>query len=330
MRGKTAGHTAGQGSGAGGRGRRAPALGIAALGAALALTAGAVTPAAAGTTGTGLGSHAPGHGSHAPGHPGYGHYTALGDSYTSGPLIPTQVDAACERSDHDYPSLVTAAGAARRLDDVSCGGATTVQMRQAQGANPPQLDAVRRDTDLVTLQIGGNDIGFGSIISTCASLGATAPAGDPCERHYTSGGTDQLAGAVRATAPKVAAVLRAVRERAPHASVVVVGYPDLLPDRGPGCFPTVPFAAGDVAYLRSTEKRLNAMLEAEALLHGARYADTYTPTVGHDMCRPEGVRWIEPLVPAAPAAPAHPNAQGERVMAHVVQERLGSPVLSGW
>ena len=329
MRGKTVGSTT-TGVGAGGSraarraARRTAAIGLAALGGALALTAGAVAPATA-EPGAGHGNHAP-----ARPHPRYGHYTALGDSYTSGPVIPTQVDAACQRSDHNYPSLVAASGTAARLDDASCGGATTVQMWQAQGDNPPQLDAVHRDTDLVTLQIGGNDIGFGSIIATCASLSVTAPAGDPCEQHYTAGGTDQLADNVRTTAPKVAAVLRAVRQRAPHARVVVVGYPDLLPDRGPGCFPAVPFAAGDVAYLRDTEKRLNAMLALEALLHGASYADTYTPTVGHDMCQPEGTRWIEPLVPAAPAGPAHPNAQGEQAMARAVLARLRVPSLFGW
>src|SRR5688572_13564253 len=35
-------------------------------------------------------------------------YGALGDSYTAGPLIPVQTGqpAGCQRSDHNYPSLV--------------------------------------------------------------------------------------------------------------------------------------------------------------------------------------------------------------------------------
>jgi lysophospholipase L1-like esterase len=285
--------------------------GAAALSGALALTAAAVCPAAA----------EPGHGGH---HSRAVRYAALGDSYTAGPAIPAQVDANCARSDHDYPSLVAAADHASGFTDASCSGATTVQMWQAQGTNAPQLDAVDRDTTLVTLQIGGNDIGFGPIIATCAALTATDPAGSPCKEHYTASGTDQLTVNVLRTAPKVGAVLSELRKRAPHARVAVVGYPDLLPDDGTPCTsPVVPFAAGDFPYLRDTEKKLNAMLRVEAWLHGDTYVDTYTPTVGHDMCKAPADRWIEPLVPASPAAPAHPNAKGEQAMAAAVLARIG-------
>jgi lysophospholipase L1-like esterase len=294
----------------GGSSRRKAALGAAAIGAALFLTAGNAAPAVA---------H--------PAHPGHGggawrQYVALGDSYASGPGIPDQVDANCARSDHNYPSLLARALRSRSFTDVSCGGATTAEMWKPQGTNPPQLDAVNRRTTLVTVQIGGNDIGFGDIIRTCAGVAATDPTGAPCRRYYGSGGTDRLAAAVRDTAPKVAAVLRDIRERAPHARVVVVGYPALLPDSGIGCRPSVPFADGDFAYLRDTEKRLNTMLARQARAARAGYADTYTPGIGHDMCQAPADRWIEPLVPAAPAAPAHPNALGERAMASAVLSRL--------
>ncbi|MER8056321.1 MULTISPECIES: SGNH/GDSL hydrolase family protein [unclassified Streptomyces] len=290
---------------AGGTRARRRAAVLAAMGGCALVAAGA-TPAAA--------------------HPaGHGHrlaYVALGDSYTSGPGIPTQVDAGCARSDRNYPSLVARRVRPTTLTDVSCSGATTVQMWQAQGTNRPQLDAVSRHTDLVSLQIGGNDVGFGTIIATCARLGVQDPAGSPCERFYEASGQDALALAVRQTAPKITEILRAVHARAPHARVVVVGYPDLLPDDGVGCFPQVPFAQGDFAYLRDTEKRLNLMLRTVAGRNRAAYADTYGPTVGHDMCKTPADRWIEPLQPAAPAAPAHPNARGEEAMAGAVLHRL--------
>ncbi|MFJ3640313.1 SGNH/GDSL hydrolase family protein [Streptomyces sp. NPDC090108] len=282
-----------------------------ALGAALggcALVAASTTPAAA---------HPSGHGH------GRGiSYAALGDSYTSAPLVPTQVDANCARSDRNYPSLVAAGQHVGTFKDVSCSGATTNEMWKAQGTNGPQLDALGRDTDLVTVQIGGNDVGFGTIIGTCAHLAAQDPSGNPCERYYGSGGYDQLALTVARTAPKIDRVLRAVRDRAPHARVVLVGYPDLLPDDGSGCFPSVPFAQKDFPYLRDTEKRLNLMLRLVAAWNRVDYVDTYGPTVGHDMCKAPADRWIEPLQPASPAAPAHPNAKGEAVMAQAVLDRL--------
>ncbi|MGD9528054.1 MAG: GDSL-type esterase/lipase family protein, partial [Pseudonocardia sp.] len=105
---------------------------------------------------------------------------------------------------------------------------------------------------------------------------------------------------------------------APQARVLLVGYPALLPDTGPGCFPVVPFSAGDVDYLRGVEKKLNAMLAEQAAAAGADYVDTYTPSIGHDMCAAHGTRWVEGLIPTSPAAPAHPNAAGMRGMADAV------------
>ncbi|MFF9177297.1 SGNH/GDSL hydrolase family protein [Streptomyces sp. NPDC014793] len=289
----------------GARGRRRTTVLGTALGGC-ALVAAATVPAAARPAG-------PGHELD---------YVSLGDSYTSGPLIPQQVNAECGRSDHNYPSLLASWRGTKSFEDVSCAGATTNEMWQAQGGNPAQLDALDRNDDLVTVQIGGNDVGFGSIISTCARLGVQDPAGNPCERSYKAGGYDQLALAVLRTAPKIDQVLRAVHRRAPHARVLLVGYPDLLPDDGVGCFPAVPFAAKDFSYLRDTEKRLNLMLRAVAAWNRVEYVDTYGPTVGHDMCKSPADRWIEPLRPAAPAAPAHPNALGEDAMARAVLDRL--------
>jgi lysophospholipase L1-like esterase len=257
-----------------------------------------------------------------------GKYVSLGDSYVAGPLIPDQVNLGCLRSDHNYPSLVAAAIGSSAFTDASCSGSTTDNMAGPQMDGPitvsgPELDAVTSDDGLVTLGIGGNDIGFVNIILTCATESLTSPFGDPCTEHYTAGGTDQLAAAINATGPKVAAVLQAIHQRAPHAKVVVVGYPDMLPEHNNGCWPLEPIAYGDVSYLRATEKRLNAMLASETASNNAQYVDTYTPTIGHDICQLPGTKWIEGLVPLAPAAPFHPNAQGEAAMAAIVDSALG-------
>ncbi|MDJ0340830.1 SGNH/GDSL hydrolase family protein [Streptomyces sp. H10-C2] len=290
---------------------RTTVLAAAALGGALALTAGIAAPASAHSGG--------------PGQSGGGHvtnYVALGDSYTSGPGIPDQVDANCARSSRNYPSLVAADQRFAGFKDVSCGGATTAEMWKPQGTNGPQLDALNHRTTLVTVQIGGNDVGFGNIIRTCAGLSVTDPTGNPCQKYFGASGTDQLTLNIQQTAPKIEAVLDAIHGRAPRARVVVVGYPDLLPDNGVGCRPAVPFADKDFGYLKDTEKALNTMLRRQARAGHAEFVDTYRPTIGHDMCKAPADRWIEPLVPASPAAPAHPNAKGEQVMAGAVLDRI--------
>ncbi|MQY14570.1 Lipase 2 [Streptomyces sp. RB5] len=253
------------------------------------------------------------------------HYVALGDSYTSGPRIPTQVDVACERSDQNYPSLTAKALGVATFEDASCGGARTTHMWEAQGANPPQLDAIDKKTTLVTVGISGNDIGFGEIIGTCTVLSFTDPTGNPCQRQYTATGEDVLATRIADARTKVDAVLDAIHERSPRARVVVVGYPVIVPDDGVGCWPAVQMAAGDIPYLRDTEKRLNAMLADAAAHNRAAYTDTYASTVGHDICKSPADRWVEPLVPASPAGSFHPNAKGEAAMADAVVATLAKP-----
>jgi lysophospholipase L1-like esterase len=243
-------------------------------------------------------------------------YVALGDSYTAGPGIPAQTpdSGGCGRSDHNYPHLVAATLAVSRFVDVSCGSATTDHMTSPQPlpgglTNGPQLDALTTDVDLVTLGIGGNDIGFGEIILTCAAHSLFLPVTAPCREHYTRQG-DELGARIAATAPKVAAVLAGIRERAPSARVLVVGYPVILPDTGPGCWPLVPLAVGDVAWLRTVQAQLNTMLAEQAAGAGATFVDTYTSSVGHDVCRLPGRKWVEGMIPTSPASPVHPNALG--------------------
>ena len=257
------------------------------------------------------------------------HYVALGDSYTAGPLIPTQTGSpvGCLRSTHSYPFLVAAGTVAATFTDVSCQGATTADMTHAQpvplGTNPPQDNALSASTTLVTLQISGNDIGFISIIEHCATLSLTNPLGSPCKDYYTSGGTDRLRAAIAAAEPKVAADLQGIHADAPNARVLLVGYPVILPNSGDGCWPVVPIAFGDVPYLRGVEKALNSMLATVAAANNATFVDTYTDSIGHDVCQAPGTKWVEGLVPASPAAPFHPNRLGEQGMAQHVLAALG-------
>ncbi|WP_411075455.1 SGNH/GDSL hydrolase family protein [Streptomyces sp. cmx-4-7] len=245
-------------------------------------------------------------------------YVALGDSYASGAGVPDQTDSACTRSSRNYPALLNTALSPSVHRDVTCGGATTVHMTTAQNPSaPPQFDALSADTDLVTLTIGGNDVGFAGIIVRCVSLGVFNLGGSPCRGSYTWTGTDRLAATVDATAPRIAATLDGIRQRAPRARILVTGYPAILPDDGTNCPWVATIAKGDAPWLRDIHKRLNTVIAAQAAAHGAVYVDTYAKSVGHDVCKPAGTRWMEPLLTDA-AAPFHPNAAGEKAMADAV------------
>ncbi|NIH85713.1 GDSL-type esterase/lipase family protein [Amycolatopsis granulosa] len=252
--------------------------------------------------------------------PGTGRYVALGDSYTSAPRTgaPVGDPPGCARSDNNYPHLVAAELRPASFADVSCGGATTQQLTEPQttpnGTNPPQLDVVTRDTTLVTLGIGGNDVGLVGLARECLT---TNRAVSLCRPRLTAGGRDLLAERIAETAPKIRDTLTQIHQRAPRAQVVVVGYPTALPD-GTGCWPFLPIGPDDVAYLRSSLAKLNTMLATEAKANQAGYADTATPSKGKDMCAKAKVKWVEDVVPSSPAMELHPNAVGERGMADVV------------
>ncbi|HEY6295319.1 MAG TPA: GDSL-type esterase/lipase family protein, partial [Streptosporangiaceae bacterium] len=124
-----------------------------------------------------------------------GPFVALGDSFAAGDLIPVSpagAPAGCLRSSHDYGADAAAALGLTYVD-ATCTGATTKDMTAPQhvtlGTHAPQFSYLASNDAVVTLTIGGDDIGFNGILQTCARLSLKDLTGDPCRRHYTAGGT---------------------------------------------------------------------------------------------------------------------------------------------
>ena len=243
-------------------------------------------------------------------------YVALGDSYSAAsgvlpvdPAAPPQ----CLRSTRNYPHVIAErTGAA--LTDVTCGAAETKDFFEPQyDGMQPQLAALRTNTQLVTMTIGGNDNGvfFGAIVK-CGTAGATTLGqGSPCKDQYG----DAFAKDIREkTYPALVKALRAVHRRAPRADVAIIGYPWILPPTE-GCFEKMPVARGDVPYLRGIQALLNRKIAQAAERTGTTYVSMNRVSEGHDACQPIGVRWVEPVVTTLNPVVVHPNALGEAKMA---------------
>ncbi|MER5551989.1 SGNH/GDSL hydrolase family protein [Streptomyces sp. NPDC002793] len=284
---------------------RTASLTVAALGSTAGLIGGLMAPAASAAE---------------PADQTYDSYVALGDSYGSGAGLGLVEDAGCDRTGEGYPAIIAGAVKAKSFKNMTCSGATTAEMAKAQGTNPAQLSALSADTDLVTLTIGGNDIGFTEIITNCVVGSFGDPTGSPCKTRYNASGSDAITTRINSTAAKLTVTLQYIRALAPKARVLVVGYPSLVPNDGKACRPGVPFADGDVPYLRDVNKKLNQALADRARSAGAEYADTYAMTIGHDMCQNETDRWIEPI--DTKLAPAHPNRWGQQAMAYGTYNQL--------
>jgi lysophospholipase L1-like esterase len=258
-------------------------------------------------------------------------YVALGDSYASGPIIPAyERPFGCLRSTNNYAHVI-ARQSHYKLLDASCAGAETEDMTHTQGVrpgpNPPQFDRLNGNVAVVTLQIGGNDIGFSSIATDCF---APVPQGTPCQDAYGHGPDNEISHRIAAAAPLVSAAIAGAKARAFHARVYVLGYPSIVPDSDAitataACWPQLPVSPEDLPWLRDITKQLNAMIASAAAANGVRYVDVYGPSVGHDSCQPPGIRWVEPLVIVGPAAPVHPNALGMLQIAQLIKAAIAHP-----
>src|SRR3954452_19396443 len=96
-------------------------------------------------------------------------YVALGDSFSSGVGTGSySLSSACKRSVYAYPYLLSQLRAGTSLNFVACSGATTPDLINTE------LAAVTASTTIVTMTIGGNDIGFSNLIYQCTVADCSA------------------------------------------------------------------------------------------------------------------------------------------------------------
>ena len=250
-------------------------------------------------------------------------YVSLGDSFASGAGLAETTSLACQRSRLAYPALV-AKKLDARLADASCGGAATANVSAPQvfgaGSVPPQLDAVTRSTDLVTVQLGYNDQNwFGVLLPGCADMMLADPGGHPCQDAAALGGPDPEAAA-QAIGEQLEATLRSIQKKSPDARVLLVGYPQLVP--ASGTCPELPLSAGDYPYVRSMMVLLDDELRDAADSAGVTYVDVLGPSAGHDICAGDQA-WVNGVttIPEV-AVEYHPFARGQSAVADLVLAAL--------
>ena len=255
-------------------------------------------------------------------------YVAMGDSYTAAPLFPLDDDLViddCLRSDQNYPTLV-----ADDLDitvtDVSCSGASTNSIFNEQKfttkVQPPQIEALPADADLVTVGIGANDFTFFSdMIFDCLAVADRDVQGAPCrEANTNAAGRDSLRRNLGKIRKNVKKVVAAITEQAPDARVLLVGYPQIIPSEGT-CRPRLPLAIGDYAYTRDLNLLLAKAVRNGGVAAGAEYVDLVEASQGHDICAEKpwvaGIRGKDNK-----AAGLHPYPAEQQAVAELILERL--------
>lgn len=221
-------------------------------------------------------------------------YVALGDSYASGVGTGSYLDdgSGCQRSSRAYPSLLARArGWTLRFR--ACSGATTSHVTSSQ------LGALGSATRYVSLSVGGNDAGFAQVLTTCAT---------PWWLGDCDAAVDRARAFVKDTLPaRLATLYDAIRDRAPSAVVVVVGYPRVF--MGEDCNLGTWFSPKEQERLNATADLLNRRIATAARAAGFAFADPTSRFSGHAVC--DDPEWLNGL--SSPISESyHPSRAGHR------------------
>ena len=246
-------------------------------------------------------------------------YVALGSSMAAGPGIRPRATGApwgSGRSARNYAHLV-----ARRLNldlvDVTFSGATTAHiLAERQRGTRPQIDALDGSEALVTITIGGNDVGYIPLLMAAAMPRAARIL--PNVRTLLD--RDAREQALTRVGDSLRAVGAAVHRRAPAARVLFVDYLTLLPPAGRGAPPLSP---ADAALGRHVAARLEELTACAARASGCEVVRAGQASREHHAWSPDpwtvGAAWPLPWRPA----PFHPNAAGMRAVADLVTAQVG-------
>ncbi|WP_412543534.1 GDSL-type esterase/lipase family protein [Longispora sp. K20-0274] len=279
-------------------------------------------------------------------------------SYASGTADPHRVygttyDNACDRSD-TAPIRSAALPVTERIN-LACSGATTANVFRAssggvayKGEAPQadQLAAVARakDVRLITLTIGGNDLGFADIITACVKAYMLYYYCNPDQQAVV----DERIDAVRAGVGKAVDEIRAVMSDAGYSpsgyTLIVQSSPSPVTRAATnrygeygwtrtntgGC----PFWNGDLDWARdSLTGQLADMIGEVAADKGARFLDLRDAFEGREVCatasrqvdathpasgaNSEWVRWLVTGMTSSPGDKResfHPNAYGQQAL----------------
>ncbi|MGW0815279.1 SGNH/GDSL hydrolase family protein [Streptomyces viridiviolaceus] len=221
-----------------------------------------------------------------------GGYVALGDSYSSGVGAGSYISSSgdCKRSTKAHPYLWAAAHSPSTFDFTACSGARTSDVLAGQ------LGPLGSATSLVSISVGGNDAGFADVMTTCVLQSDSS-----CLSRIAT-----ARAYVDSTLPgNLDGVYSAIRNRAPSAHVVVIGYPRFY-KLGTSCLglsETKRKAINDAA------DHLNSAIAQRAAAHGFTFGDVRGTFTGHEIC--SGSSWLHSVNWLNIGESYHPTAAGQ-------------------
>jgi lysophospholipase L1-like esterase len=256
--------------------------------------------------------------------PLYNAFYALGDSYSSGlgtlGTAGSYSGGSCKRSSQAWAYLAQAPWDPPP-NLLACAGAKTDDLLANQLPQVP----VMWGPILITLTIGGNDVGFADEAGKCWKTDCT---GDEATLNAR---IDGVGGTLRNT-------YTAIKNRAPGADIVVAGYPRLITDPAFANCSTA-FGSGIIgisdgfhdnekAMIRRLADRLNFVIQSAADDVGvvAAVSDVVSWFDGHEACAgPSNGEYINQIaecdISFSCSGTLHPNYGGQLAYAFAVNQR---------
>jgi lysophospholipase L1-like esterase len=219
-------------------------------------------------------------------------YVALGDSYASGLGAGSYSDGNCYQSSNAFEVLWVNANHPASFANETCSGATT------QSVISSQLSPLNSSTTLVSIVIGGNDVGFSNTMITCV-LEDTSACVAAIQQDESEMQT-QLPG-------EMDSVLSDIHADAPNAHVVVLDYPELYDlSKSSTC---IGLSTTDRIDLNQAADELDSQIQAAAARHGDTFGDVRSAFVGHQIC--DSSSWLHSVDWFNLSDSYHPTASGQ-------------------
>jgi lysophospholipase L1-like esterase len=218
------------------------------------------------------------------------HYVALGDSYSAG-VGAGDTSGSCDQSPNAYPALWAKASSLASFTFAACSGATTGDVINSQ------LSSLSASTTLVSITIGGNDVGFATVMETCVlkSTSSCESAVSAAEKYAN----DTLPGLLNTT-------LTDIRSDAPNAKIIVLDYPNFYDLSAWLC---LGLSSADHQALDNGINDLDGVLKTAAADNGDAFADVRSEFSSHEIC--SGSEWLNGVTLPIDNS-YHPNASGQK------------------
>ncbi len=286
-------------------------------------------------------------------------YLGLGDSFASGqgawnylPGTDTSVNH-CHLSAHSYPLRLNADLFGSSGHSVACSGATTHDVGNMAagytGQASDQRSAAEREADgsevsllhdfspgylaqqqfvesyqpgFISLQIGGNDVGFGAMLLRCMSPRSSLKSPNPNNCYSDYEDRLEVEQSINRTYPQLVALYQQLRRASPRSRIYIIGYPQIIAGNA-SCGLNVHVTFGDIEFARDATNYLNSVLQKAAKAAGVTFVDISTALAGHELCGSSvpavnGITAGNDALGLLGQESFHPNALGHELIAQAI------------